>query len=504
MTKPRTVSGRTARIAIALGGALFLGGCAGVGQQQQMEAFSAHWVDGDYQAAAQVTGGQPGSVSESEINQLSLFELLHFAEASRLLGNDEVAVQAFDRTEEWFRRFDEQTLAAVAAQQVSAVLVNDTVMEYRGYLYEAILANSYKGLSFLSMGNAELARVEFNRADERTRRALAYFADELEAEQRALAQEEGRREQAQAVQASMRNPNTQQALRQAYGDPNRWAAYPDFVNPFATHLHGLHFMASSASSQDIERAVNSFERVAGMTGNAVAAADQELAEQIASGALQRDALPGLVWVVYENGVGPHLVEDRIDLPLVLITGGQRGTPYYTGIALPRLTGGQSASAAITVSDGADNQVRTGQLAEMERVMNTEFKARFNGILFRSMTSAVVKMYMQAAISEEFGDVGGLLSGIVAAATTQADTRSWRALPNEWQIARLQQPADGVLSVSGLSGGQLQIKMPDWPMTMVYIKQPSAVATPIVRLIDLSGRNRAINPMLDRQVAGGSQ
>lgn len=486
------------RAALVFVAMVTVSGCASVANEDKMAGFSANWGQGNYVAAGQSFGGVDiNSASREDIQNLKLFDLLHVAESARLGGRLDLAVQAYDATEQHFKRFDLENLASSAASQASAVLVNDNVMSYRGYLFEAVLANTYKGITFLELGDAEGALVEFNRAQERSRRATYFFRESI-AEQREALREEGDSSQNQIVNASLQSSDTQQAILSEYGAPSRWAVYANFVNPFATYMHGLHRLAAAETSSDFEEVVPLLDRVAGVSSNPTVTEDLELAAALADGRISRSEHPPLVWVIYDNGRGPQLEEKRIDLPVVGIGD---GSVFYAGIALPAITDGQPASQLVVDSGGAQ-RVRTQPVASMKRIMNKEFQARFDGILLRSMTSAVVKMYAQAAAEEEFGAMGGLLAGIASAATTQADLRSWRALPARWEVTRVQRPDSGSISLVGIDATPLQVDIPDWPMAMVYVKKTSATAPATVRVVDLSGRNNAM-PMTSVDVAQGA-
>lgn len=488
------------RAAAALVGVLIISGCASVAHEDKMTGFSTSWAQADYITAGQSVGGVDiTAASREDIEDLELFDLLHVAESARLVGRPELALQAYDATEQHFKRFDLENLASSAASQATAVLVNDNVMSYRGYLYEAVLANTYKGITFLEMGEAERALVEFNRAQERSRRATYYFRESI-AEQREALKEDANNNQYQVVNASLRNSDTQRAILSEYGAPSRWSVYADFVNPFATYMHGLHRLATARTGSDYGAAVPLFERVAGVSSNATVEEDLELAVALANGREAAADQAPLVWVVYDNGLGPQLEEKRIDLPLVGIGD---GSVFYGGIALPAITDGQPASR-LMVEAGSSEPVRTQSVASMERIMNTEFQARFDGILLRSVTSAVVKMSAQALAEEEFGAMGGLVAGIASAATTQADLRSWRALPARWETARVERPESGALSLVGVQASPLRVDLPDWPMTMVYVKKTTPTAPATVRVVDLSGRNAAMTSAGLEIAQGGTE
>ena len=472
---------------------LILVGCATQSHRAEMEQFSEAWVIGDFHTAA-LGGKMPEEVTERDIGRMDLLQLLNSGEALRLAGEDQLALELFDRTEETFSRFDEQNIAGRAAGQVAAVLLNESARTYRGNLYEAILVNAYKGLVFLGQAQPDLARVEFNRADDRTRRAVEFFAAEIEAEQEAL--KEDQNQNAQAVSSTLKNNDTQNLVYEAVGNPSQWAVYPEFINPFVTYLHGLFFLAQAGD--DIERSRQSFERVAGMTDNPFVKEDLELAEQLASGSSSRADVPPMVWVIFENGNGPTLSEIRVDIPIWLYTQGRPNRPTLAAIALPKVENGRTAVRRLNVSDGQDNGLESTYqaelLADMGRIVNTEFQHGFNGILTRALASAVFNLALQAELSDRAGLLGAIASTAFTASTTHADLRIWRALPAEWNLVRFERPETGYARLTTEMNSELaSLDLPDWPFTLVYVKQTGPNAQPAIRLIDLTGRHPAIDP-----------
>lgn len=68
------------------------------------------------------------------------------------------------------------------------------------------------------------------------------------------------------------------------------------------------------------------------------------------------------------------------------------------------------------------------------------------------------------------------------------------------MTRLPRPDNGKLALQ-LAGGQEQtLQLPAWPFTLVYIKQPTSAATPVVWVIDLSGSNPGLASALPEESA----
>jgi len=164
--------------------------------------------------------------------------------------------------------------------------------------------------------------------------------------------------------------------------------------------------------------------------NEYIAEDLALTEKILDGQV---ALKDTVWVIFENGLGPVKEEFRIDLPLFVATDKVK----YVGIALPQLKFRQQACPNLTIRAGEETY-STQMVANMDRVIQTEFKKDFQGILTRAIISATTKAIAQYAAQKNEDSSAQLASLLVAAysyATTAADVRIWTTLPKNFQVAR---------------------------------------------------------------------
>lgn len=476
------------RFGLSLALVILLGmtGCSVFQQRDRIATFNSAYELGDYQSAASAMAPDEEDEEDGREDPSGdrVLELLHLGEAYRLAGDYTAAISAFDRAESGMKYLDTRNSAASVMGKAASVMVNESVRDYRALMSEAILVNTYKGLSFLATGNSDFARVEFNRADDRTRRAVDYFADDIQAQREAARSASG---SGATVPRNVESGEFRSVLSSRYGDPAGWSVYADYIVPASTYLHGLYFLAAGTGQSDIDRAVSSFERVARMTpGNQAVAADAELAQLLATGKLRRDELPPMVWVLYENGLGPVLEEIRFEVPL-FVTPRDRPSLIFAAVALPRYKDRRAVSGNLTVSSGDGPSVTTDTMAQMGRVIRTEMQARFPGILTRAISAAVVKGVMQYQATEQLGALGQIGSIIYTLATTQADLRGWQALPDHWELARIERPADGKLTLKDSQRGLLgQINVPDQPFTLIYVKRPTTASPATVMLLDLQG------------------
>jgi hypothetical protein len=479
------------KITLAITVSAFFSGCSSFQQRNQMADFNSAYSTGDYQSALAVVDVET-TEGESIDSEKYLLELLHQGEMYRLSGQNEKAAETFDLAEEGMKYLDTESIAEEAGEGFMAVMVNDSERDYEALMSEAVLVNTYKGLSFLAAGNNDYARVEFNRADDRTRRAVEFFQKQISEQKDALseeAQEDG--SNASIVSNNLQSDGVTSAIAENYGAPSSWSVYPNFIVPASTYLHGVYFLANAKTSSDFDKAATSLKRVAEMNPDSnILQKDADLASGLADGSIPASELPPQVWVVYENGLGPVLEETRFDIPLILFHGNQEA-PAYIGIALPKYADRNAVPGNLEVEVDGQAVASSDQISDMGTVIRTELKERFPGVLTRAMASAVVKAVIQNEAAEKFGVWGQLGAAALTVATTQADLRGWQAMPDHWQATRFDRPDDGEITLVDSRGSRLgTVNIPDQRFSLVYVKRPTALAPATVITMDLRGEKEA--------------
>jgi hypothetical protein len=316
-----------------------------------------------------------------------------------------------------------------------------------------------------------LARIEFNRALDRQRRAKEKFVEEIN---KLNAELEQKQQQNGFTKSNVENPTTHQLLAQKYPNLYNFQAYPDFVNPFATYLAGVYFNLVG----DHAKAVDLLKESYGMVGgNPFIAEDLNATEGVLGGG---GRLENTVWVIFENGLGPVKEEFRIDIPLFIVTSQVK----YVGIALPKLEFRNKAYPYLLINSD-DKEYMTLPVADMDRVVQTEFSKDFGGILIRAIISATAKAVAQYAIQQQGGDAATMMSFAVAAysfASTAADVRIWTALPKDFQVARFPKPKNGKLKITPPGSIPLDIDIPQCNNAVVYIKIITNQAVPVYNVM----------------------
>jgi hypothetical protein len=398
---------------------------------------------------------------------------LQLASAERMQLNHGQAIASFDKAEEMFNYYAPQSEIVDA---VGSTIVNDNVVPYKGAEYDGVMVNTYKALDFLAENNLDLARVEFNRALERQTRAKEHFAAEIRKLETQL--DNQKKKTSSDARAMANDPNIMKIVNANYPNIDQFQPYPDFVNPAATYLAGLYFCLVG----DYDKAGYLLKETSGMVpDNTFIAEDLVLNDDVIAGKVK---LENMVWVVFENGLGPVKEEIRIDLPLFLAS----SRVYYTGIALPRLQPRSIAYSCLYIKTEAGTY-QTKQVADMERVIQTEFQKEFGGILTRAIASAVIKAAAQYAVSNQnrnnnelAGALATAMVGLYSYATTAADVRIWSALPKEFQVARCAIPADRKLQICPDGGVPFEVNIPSCKNAIVYVRIVRTGALPMYEVL----------------------
>lgn len=457
----------------------FLSGCASLVQQKNLGAFNELYASGKYQDAAALETKRKGTKKD---DPSKLLQDLQAATALRCAKQYEQSSALFDECEEIIKHHNEKLLAANAASNIGAVLVNDAVLDYRGTIYDGIMVNTYKALNFWQKGKTDLARVEFNRALDRQRRAKGIFAAQIAKMKKEIDKKQreeknktkANKGQALDINTNANNPEIDKILKEKYSNLYAFKSYPDFINPFTTYIAGLFFM----SDGDYAKADTLLKEAYGMSEKNTAVADDfAQTEKILDG---RKNKKKYVWVIFENGLGPEKEEFRVDLPLILVSKKVK----YTGIALPKLKFRDPAYPYLIIAENNKKVCKTSMVCNMDRVVQTEFKKEYKSIVTRAVISALVKTAAQYEAQKKFGDMGGFVAAIYQGATTSADIRTWTSLPKEFQVAKVPAPSNGVLSIETPVGESINVTVPEKSNALIYVKIPTPGAAVTYNVIKM--------------------
>lgn len=233
----------------------------------------------------------------------------------------------FDKAEEAYKYdVDLQGLATKGTKSVASAVLNESVLDYEGSLYERIMVNVYKGLNFMSLKDFANARVEFNRALMRQDKAKEYFAKEIEANRKEF---DEAKQDANYEQNMGNNYNTISARYEHL--LKDFATTQDFVNPYATYMASVFFFLD----EDYKRAQDLFKEVAIINKNSAEFNKEFNIFENYAKSLNPQSLQKYVFVVYESGFGAGLDEFAITLHFTF-----DGNVVTSSLALPTLKSAQ--------------------------------------------------------------------------------------------------------------------------------------------------------------------
>lgn len=135
-------------------------------------------------------------------------------------------------------------------------------------------------------------------------------------------------------------------------------------------------------------------------------------------------------------------------------------------------------------------VQTAVVTDLNRLAGLEFKKSYSGVVAKAVVSAVLKTAAQYAVNAEIDKktkdkpLAGLLLKIGTAAVqyqlTKADLRAWDNLPNTIQMAIIDRPENGQLTILGLNGLPIQtVTLAANGNTLVLVRASPVVAQPAV-------------------------
>lgn len=456
-------------VALALGTTLV--GCAGSQHKANLEMDTALNA-GNYTEAALIAERRMGIESGPEDVERApvvyqpkhVLSHLDAAESWRMAGNTQRSLDHYDAAESALGDVG-ANVAGSAAGKIGASLVNETLTTYMPSPAESILINYYKALMFWSGGKSDLARVELNRADDRTRRAVERYTKEIESAQREA--------EAKKSDQTYSNPEVAGKINEQFPEMSQWAPYAEFIVPPATYLQAF-FLGVSGVPSDREKSRELYERLTGIVGEHSA-----LRADVAD--IEKQGLcpeADCVWVLVERGQGPELQERKFSYPVFTGNG-----IVNVGMALPALVSRFNPAVSDCTIRHGEEALSCEPFASMDRVIQTEFSKRFPGIVTRAVVSTVVKAVAQDQVSRQAGLLGGLLAAVVSDAVTTADIRIWRSMPGEFTLNRVRR--NGAPSMTVEVGGQaVEVPLAASGNALVHIKAPLPYLEPALTVVSL--------------------
>lgn len=355
---------------------------------------------------------------------------------ARNCGDFNKSNEFFDAAEESYKYdVDLESVGSKAVKSVGTTLLNDSIVDYEGSLYERIMVNVYKALNYMGEDDYQNARIEFNRALMRQDKAKEYFAKEIEKNRQDL-------DKAKEDKNYNKNMNENSKVIEAqYSNLfKEFDTTKNFINPYATYLASVFFFMD----KDYRRAADLFREVAIIyPKNETIKKEAKIFKEYST-KIKVNKAKKYVFVVYENGFG--VVKDEFALTLPFLVDKKI---ISTNIALQTLKKREASFANLNI-----NGQNTNDFVDLDNIVATEFKINMPTMITKALAQTIVKTALNVAVAKN-DSTGGWLSLATAAATAatnKADVRSWRGLPKSIDIAMIEN--DGNLEIKDPKGNVL--------------------------------------------------
>jgi hypothetical protein len=436
------------------------------GLKEQGQEFAA----GHYKQAAKIA--IENKDTEKEIDEEHLLSTLNGANTLLYAKDYATSISLFNDAERSIKFHREELLTSTTSDYLAKILLNDAAIDYHASIWDTVLVNTYKSISYMAQGRMQEARVELNRAIDRQRRAKEEYSIHIKKQEKAIAKK--KRSESAEFSKSMENPKLNGIIENSYSNLYNFQAYPDFINPFTTYLAGIFFTIDG----DLSKASLLLKNAYGMMPkNKTAKDDFIMVEEALNNG--RSIKNKYVWIIYENGLGPIKTQFKVNIPLYMVS----SNVSYTGLALPKLKNRNIATIDMSIYEGSKLLSKTQNIADMDRVIQTEFKYRYKYIVARALMSTILKTNAQYQIYRKLGVLAGLGASIFQFATTQSDTRIWSTVGKEFQIARVNMPSSRKLV---LKAGKNNIDVSlgeNAKHSIIYVRIPTANSIPSVSVIN---------------------
>ena len=330
-------------------------------------------------------------------------------------GDYRKSIKFFDKAEAIFKKQELELDIKGVERSFLSILINNNINDYNGENYEKIMMNVYKGLDFMLLDDFDNARVEFNRALDRQRRASEYFQKEINEAYLEFNRSSARSE-------VMTLPTHSSEIPDYYGDITPAIIYPDFINPFATYMSALFFYLD----HDYAKAGELFKQTLRMLPN-----QRQVKQDLILTERNSPNKQHYVWLIYENGLGMIKTSFTYQFPAYFFT----DKIVSAQISLPTIEKRTSSYPYLLF-----NKQKTTEIADMDSIIQLEFNKKLPAIYTEAMLNMINNVGIQYLLEENLEEYGGKWLGFLyQTLTSGADIRQWRSLPKNFQIARIEIP-----------------------------------------------------------------
>ncbi|OQY29980.1 MAG: hypothetical protein B6244_01595 [Candidatus Cloacimonetes bacterium 4572_55] len=326
---------------------------------------------------------------------------LHSGLTAHLSGKYAQSNHYFDLADD---RFDELYTKSISTE-VASFISNELVKPYSGEDFEKVTIHYYMALNYLLLGELDEALVECRRVNVKLEEFNRKYDD---------------------------NPNVYRAdafihylmglIYEASGDLNNsFIAYRNAAKVYEEDY--LEFYGLDVPEQLKEDILRTAQALGFQSQVDFYEAKWNKSDRIPQ-SLHRGS--GELVLIWDNGLAPHKTQNSIEIPF---------EDYYLRAAFPSFVSRPPNLSYASANVGIGH-VKTEIFQDIDAIAIKNLEDRQTRIIAKTAARGVAKYAVKEKIENEFGEAAGCVFNVFAAATEQADTRSWFTLPHNIQIARL--------------------------------------------------------------------
>ena len=428
--------------------------------------------EGDYETASTVA--QNFAADEPKD---ALVWNLDAAAALRAQGKLRESAKIFEQVEAAFRAEEERPGFSVSDATLAS-FSNGYAEAYRPRPADRIYASTYQALNRMELGDVNGARVAM---------ARLRFVQQAFGSGQLYVKPKGKEAKYDVAKASQ-DERTKEGLGMIEENLASLTAEGAYDDAFSHWLQGMFFLRLGQDPSDREKARKELLAATQLNGsNETFRRDLKDAEAPAS-----EGQGTIVYVVSETGMCPDWYQQRIDIPLFIVS----SRVPYVSVALPALRpSGLSYNLKLKLDA---REIAVPLASRPDALIAKHFEAALPGIKAQAFTAAAVKATASYLINKSIEESanrpnsgsGAVLwsvatkvgTAIYTVGTTKADLRNWSSLPARFSVARLDAKPGQKLTVPGHP--EASLTLPAGKVLLVSLKSTQENQSVVLRCTPL--------------------
>ncbi len=382
------------------------------------------------------------------------------------------------------RGYDERARVSLrdAASFLAALTVNDNMLPYRGEPYERVLLHTTLAMNYLLLRDPENARVEILQGYQ------------VQKEMREQNDEAIAKSKSEAAKRSWDTSRINSEIGKAYAGQMQTiqSAGNVYQNAFMYYLSSIVYEMNG----EISDAYIDAKTVHALNPNFLPVRRDLLRYSKQLGAREdydkwksefgegtEESLPkgsGEVVLLFARGLAPVKEQIKILLPLPL-----EKRIDLVPIAFPRFVARHDPVATLRLGENCAVLGVTQPLMSVEATAERNLWEQAPAIAIRQLIRAAGKVVLQEQARKNYGPIGFILMIIATDLSEQADVRSWRNLPQDFQALRLSVPSgshDFVMDLVSPGGAVLDsvpvngVQVPEGGISFIVLRSTGVHGT----------------------------